>query len=462
MNTPYRIRQLLLLSADSMLFATSLYLALAVRTTSIPSLETYLAHGVFVSIFTLWIVANYINGLYDFRGFASDTPLSRRSIETWFISIVVGVLFFYIYKESTIQPKTLLILTATLGYSSAYVLRVYITHIYNTHNRLSTPILFVGWNADTAHIAALLTAQTQHGLRPSALYCTQETPVDTHIPLEQYDVTHKIRSIVSNHEVGMVVVTPEELKNPSTTAELYQLLFWDVKIIDSISLFEQITGSLPTSAFTEGWFLRHIGTSTQYVHQKWQRGVDILGAIIIGSITVIFLPFVALGIKLTSHGPIFFTQKRIGRNGIPFTLYKFRSMYTLSPDGSAEQHGFEFSKRGDTRITPFGKILRRFRIDELPQTLNLIRGDISLIGPRPERPEIVEELTKIMPYYPLRHVIKPGLTGWAVLHQNYTDTIETSLEKLQYDLYYIKNKSILLDVSIILKTFRLVLRAMGQ
>lgn len=461
MNTPYRIRQLTLLGTDIAIFAVSLYIALCLRTTSIPSLSTYIAHSVFICIFAIWTIANYVNGLYDFRGFASDTPLSRRTIETWFISIVLGVLFFYIYKESTIQPKTLLVLTATLGYSGTYALRAYITHIYQTHNHLSTPVLFVGWNSDIMHIAQLLTEQTQHGLRPVALYTTQKIDQTT-TSLETYDLTNKIRSIVSNHEIGMVVVTPEELKNPDITSELYQLLFWDVKIIDSISLFEQTTGSLPTSSFTEGWFLRHIGTSTQYVHQKWQRSVDVVGAIIIGTIAFVLLPFVSLGIKSTSHGPIFFTQKRIGENGIPFTLYKFRSMYTLSADGSAEQNGFEFSKKGDLRITSFGKFLRRFRIDELPQVLNLIRGDISLIGPRPERPEIVEELTKIMPYYPLRHVVKPGLTGWAVLHQNYTDTIETSLEKLQYDLYYIKNKSILLDVSIILKTFRLLLRAMGQ
>ncbi len=462
MNTPYRIRQIILLCADVTVFTLALFVALWLRTASFPSFETYSAHGIFIYIFSFWILANYINGLYDFRGFASDTPLSRRTIETWFISIVLGVMFFYIYPENTIQPKTLLLLTATLGYSSMYALRVYITHIYKTNNRLSTPVLFVGWNTDTAHISHILLQQIQHGLRPIAmLNDTTNTETKT-LPLEQYTLDHKIRSIVSNHTIGMVVVTPESLKNLDITAELYQLLFWDVKIVDSISLFEQITGSLPTSAFTEGWFLRHIGTSTQYVHQKWQRSIDILGAVIIGSITIVLLPFVALGIKMTSHGSIFFTQKRIGKHGVPFLLYKFRSMYTLSADGSAEQNGFEFSKRGDVRITRFGKFLRQFRIDELPQTLNLIRGDISLIGPRPERPEIVEELTKIMPYYPLRHIVKPGLTGWAVLHQNYTDTLETSLEKLQYDLYYIKNKSILLDVSIILKTFRLLLRAMGQ
>jgi len=137
-------------------------------------------------------------------------------------------------------------------------------------------------------------------------------------------------------------------------------------------------------------------------------------------------------------------------------------MYALSEDGSAETQGVEFAKKDDKRVTLVGKILRKSRIDELPQFINILKGDISFIGPRPERPEIVEELKTQMPYYPLRHIIKPGITGWAAIHQHYTDTLETSLQKLQYDLYYIKNRSILLDLSIILKTINVVLRGMGQ
>ncbi|MFA4831687.1 MAG: sugar transferase, partial [Patescibacteria group bacterium] len=138
------------------------------------------------------------------------------------------------------------------------------------------------------------------------------------------------------------------------------------------------------------------------------------------------------------------------------------SMYALSDDGSAELNGAQFAKKKDARATPIGKLLRRTRLDELPQILNLLKRDITLIGPRPERPEIVSQLTGRMPYYPLRHIVRPGLTGWAVLHQNYTDTLETSLQKLQYDLYYIKNRSSLLDLSILLRTINVIVRMRGQ
>jgi len=137
-------------------------------------------------------------------------------------------------------------------------------------------------------------------------------------------------------------------------------------------------------------------------------------------------------------------------------------MYSLAEDGSAEMHGAEFAQKNDKRITSTGKFLRKTRLDELPQIINLIKSEITIIGPRPERPEITQNLQEKMPYYNLRHVLKPGITGWAQVHQNYTDTMETSLQKFQYDLFYIKNRSILLDLSILLKTVNVILRAMGQ
>ena len=198
------------------------------------------------------------------------------------------------------------------------------------------------------------------------------------------------------------------------------------------------------------------------MYEKWQVIVDCSVGVLLGVLFLVFLPLVAVVIKLTSPGPIFFKQQRVGKHGDVFTLYKFRSMYALSADGSAETGGYQFATKKDTRVTPVGRVLRRTRIDELPQVLNLFKRDMSVIGPRPERPEIVADLTKDMSYYPLRHIVRPGLTGWAVLHQHYADTHEKSLEKLQYDLYYIQHRSIILDLSILLRTLNIVFRLMGQ
>jgi len=259
--------------------------------------------------------------------------------------------------------------------------------------------------------------------------------------------------------------TQEEVKR-----ELYELLFWQVHIIDITSFYETVTGRIPPSTFSESWFLSNLQTAEHPVYTKAKRGIDILFGIFFGLIFITIFPILALMIKLSSPGPIFFKQQRegsdgnkmVGEGGKIFWMYKLRTMYALAEDGSAETHGYEFAQKGDQRITPIGKFLRKTRLDELPQAFNLLRGDVTLVGPRPERPEIVEELTRIMPYYPLRHIIKPGITGWAAIHQHYTDNLESSLKKLQYDLYYIKNRSALLDISIILRTINVVLRGMGQ
>ena len=152
----------------------------------------------------------------------------------------------------------------------------------------------------------------------------------------------------------------------------------------------------------------------------------------------------------------------MGRQGLIFKVYKYRTMKSLSADGSAETGGPQFASDKDSRITSVGKILRLTRLDEIPQFINILKGEMSIIGPRPERPEFVTQLTEKMPYYSLRHLIKPGLTGWAQIHNAYYGTIEENLRKLEYDLFYIKNRGLTLDVSIILRTINTILRLAGR
>ncbi|MEK7075474.1 MAG: exopolysaccharide biosynthesis polyprenyl glycosylphosphotransferase, partial [Patescibacteria group bacterium] len=168
---------------------------------------------------------------------------------------------------------------------------------------------------------------------------------------------------------------------------------------------------------------------------------------------IVFLPLIliiALLIKSTSKGLIIFKQERVGLNNESFTLFKFR---TMRPD--AEKNGPQWASENDSRITPFGKILRRTHLDELPQLFNILKGDLSFVGPRPERPEFVEKLKEQIPYYEIRHIIKPGLTGWAQINYRYGASVKDAYEKLQYEIYYLKNRSLILDLLIILKTVRL-------
>jgi lipopolysaccharide/colanic/teichoic acid biosynthesis glycosyltransferase len=183
-----------------------------------------------------------------------------------------------------------------------------------------------------------------------------------------------------------------------------------------------------------------------------------LAMAVIGILLGVFLvPFILLGNFIGSKGPLFYSQERVGKNGEPFKILKFRTMVV-----NAEAQGAVFAVQNDSRITPFGKFLRKTRIDEFPQFINIIKGDMAVIGPRPERPVFVSAISEVMPFYETRHIIKPGLTGWAQVKYAYGDSIDESLVKLQYDLYYIKHRSIFLDVNIMIKTFSAVLFYRGQ
>jgi lipopolysaccharide/colanic/teichoic acid biosynthesis glycosyltransferase len=172
---------------------------------------------------------------------------------------------------------------------------------------------------------------------------------------------------------------------------------------------------------------------------------------------ILLLPFITLGNVLGNRGKLFYTQERVGKDGVIFNILKLRTMVK-----NAESNGAVFTTVNDSRVTAFGKFLRKSRIDEIPQFVNILRGDMAVIGPRPERPHFVKEIRMIMPFYETRHVIKPGLTGWAQVNYSYGATINDSLIKLQYDLYYIKHRSFYLDLNISLKTITTVLFYRGQ
>lgn len=174
-------------------------------------------------------------------------------------------------------------------------------------------------------------------------------------------------------------------------------------------------------------------------------------------IGTLLIPFIVLGNALGNRGKLFYTQERVGKNGQIFQILKFRTMIN-----NAESNGAVFSGYNDNRVTPFGKFLRKTRIDEFPQFVNILKGEMAVIGPRPERPFFVKEIAEIMPFYETRHVIRPGLTGWAQVNYSYGESMDDSLIKLQYDLYYIKHRSIFLDLNIVIKTFSTILFYRGQ
>jgi len=257
--------------------------------------------------------------------------------------------------------------------------------------------------------------------------------------------------------VDRIVVAVEERRGKLPVDLLLSLKNRGVQVQDGNDVYESITGKVPIESIRLSWLLFAPGSHASRLFLFYKRLVSVLISIIGLLVTLPLLPFVALAIRLSSRGQVLYSQCRVGRDGVVFRCYKFR---TMRADAEADT-GPTWAKDDDPRITRVGKFLRKTRIDEIPQLWNVLRGDMSLVGPRPERPEFVEGLNQEIPYYHLRHSVRPGITGWAQILYKYGSTVEDAREKLRYDLYYIKNASVGLDLLILVHTIKIVLLGRG-
>jgi sugar transferase (PEP-CTERM system associated) len=240
--------------------------------------------------------------------------------------------------------------------------------------------------------------------------------------------------------------------------ELLALKTRGIAIEEATGMYERVTGKIAIENLKPSWMIFNSGFQVSRSAQFQKRIFSLLVSTVL---LVIFSPLMLLLmilIRLDSRGPIFFRQERVGQDGKPFTLWKFRSM----SENAEKDTGPVWSTRGDTRVTRVGRVMRRTRMDELPQLFNIFLGDMSMVGPRPERPHFVKELSTMIPFYHLRHVVKPGVTGWAQINYEYGSSVRDAVEKLQYDLFYVKHMSWLLDSAIVIETIKTVLVRRGS
>ncbi len=224
-------------------------------------------------------------------------------------------------------------------------------------------------------------------------------------------------------------------------------------------LFEKTTGRVSLEFIEKPEYLEDF---LKKAHNKgafdlFQRATDIIGAVVGGILYLIILPFIILAVKIDSEGPVFYKQKRTGRSGKVFTIWKIRTMVK-----DAEKGGAVWAKKNDNRITRVGRLLRKTRLDEFPQIWNILKGDMSIVGPRPERPEIEENLKTLIPHYDLRHIVRPGMAGWAMVNHDYVDSVEDAKIRHEYDLYYIKHRGLMLYLKTFLKALTSLLLLKGR
>jgi len=267
-----------------------------------------------------------------------------------------------------------------------------------------------------------------------------------------------IPSIVRARGVHRVVVSLADSRGKLPMDKLLEMKLDGVSFDHLAAVYEGYTGKIAVENLRPSWLIFSSGFKKTRLLSASKRALDVALSAIGLVLALPVMAVVALAVRLTSHGPVFYHQQRVGQHGRLFTVHKFRSM---RPDAEAATGAVWANKAGDARVTGVGRWLRRFRLDELPQLWNVLKGDMSFVGPRPERPEFVGELTRQIPFYGQRHIVRPGLTGWAQVRYTYGASKEDALQKLQYDLFYIKNLSIALDLFIILATIKTVVRSRG-
>ena len=321
----------------------------------------------------------------------------------------------------------------------------------------SRRILVLGASAEAAAVEQALTAPGIPGLTLVGFYPidTNEISVSRHrlLPNDQ-----AITDAVSQLRVDEVIVAVRERRGG--VLPLNQLLnckLEGVSVIDLSTFFERIHGEVRIESLRASWLIYGEGFRQGALRMLVKRTSDLVAALILLAVSLPVILMAAIAIRLESRGPILYRQERVGRAGKVFKVMKFRSMYTdAEADGKPR-----WAKANDSRVTRVGRIIRRTRIDELPQILNVLVGDMSLVGPRPERPFFVSQLSQQIPFYGARHSVKPGITGWAQVRYKYGATVDDAVHKLQFDLYYIKNHTLFLDLVILFKTISVVLSGEG-
>jgi len=438
-----RSKKIFLFISDLAFLHLALFLTLVIRYQQNTWSENWRNHWPkFLPVFIIWLLILYINDLYDLNLKASSRKFLSRLSNTAIISSLLATLYFYLRVSSTITPKTNLAIFSVIFIGLFYIFRLLYQTLLSS-SQLTENLAIIGFNEKTEKILAALQDRPGAGYSTALIFKTAEE-------------VKSLEENISDKNIHTIVVCDDFGQGSKLNDILFSCLAYNLNFFNYPDFYELISGKIPVEEIGQNWFLENLSEGSKNYFNFIKQIMDFSGALIVFLVSLVFWPLIALIIKLESRGPIFFRQKRLGKNEKVFNIIKFRTMREENNDRS-------LTIEGDSRITRFGSFLRRTRLDEIPQVLNILRGEMSFIGPRPERPEIIAELENRIPFYKTRLLIKPGLTGWdQISGQYHSPSLEDSLEKLQYDLYYLSHRSIYLDISIILKTLATVMSRGGR
>lgn len=429
-----KIRIFILFLGDLVILYLSLFFTLIVKFREYFNFKNFYEHLLpFTILYIFWIIIFYIFELYDLSLIKNRLELLSNLLKSLLISLIIGIIFFYTIPIFKITPKTNLLISLVFSGIFLFFWRDFLSEVFS--NIIIKNLAILGDNNIIDELVDKIVKNPQLGYNFKGF-------LDPNIPILNQLKEKKIDVLI----IGGI-------KNKDILNQLYKCILLKIDFIPINKAFEKILYKIPIESIDQNWFLENLREGEKKFYDKIKRVLDIIISILIICISFPIWILIALAIKLEDKGPVFYKQKRVGKDKKVFEIIKFRSMIKNAEPGKPI-----WAEKNDKRITKVGRLLRRYHLDELPQMINILKGDISLVGPRPERPEFVEALENEIPHYTLRHIIKPGFTGWAQIKFRYARSVLDSKEKYEYDLYYIKNRSFSLDIACLLRTIHLLFK----
>ncbi len=449
MRITHRVEAVFLFLGDAAVFYLSLFFVLFLRYGfPFDQLIIKLHFLPFSILFLFWVLGFFIAGLYEQHTLLFQKRLPYRLLRSVSANAVMTALFFYFFPTFLITPRINLALYLIVSSALLLIWRLYGFALFGAREK--QPTLLVGSGTELGELATELSGNPYFGVRLVSSIDVSRLPGGA-------GADEALRC-VSAGGVSLIIIDLRNSAVEPILPRLYNLLFSRVQFLDLSKVYEEIFGRIPLSLVKHPWLLGNISPAApRFAYDFLKRLMDIIAASALWLLSLPLYLFVYIAVKLDDRGPLFVFQDRVGQNNRIIRTIKFR---TMSRDDAGRAH----LQRGN-KVTRAGVFLRKTRIDELPQLLNVLRGEMSLIGPRPELPSLVAVYEREVPYYRTRHLIKPGLSGWAqIYHENHphhaASVFETTV-KLSYDLYYLKNRSLFLDLKIALKTIKILLSRSG-
>lgn len=437
----FRPRLLALFLGDIFFFIFALWLSLFLRAFELPSGDLFIAHlAPFSILFAVWTVVFFVAGLYETRSIL----LGRRAISVSLlvaqtVNVAIAALFFFFIPLFGIAPKTILFIYLVVSFLLVLLWRVALFPWLGLQKPENA--IVVGRGEEVFNLVQALSRAHRAPARIAAV-----------IDPASASLLQEVRHAIEVHKARFLIADLSDARISTMFPELYNSLSGDIRFFDASTLYEEVFGRVPLSKINEEWVTQNASRYAHTWYDSIKRLMDIVAGVVGGTLSLIVYPFIMLAIKLDDRGPIFIAQDRVGQDNQLVHIHKFRSM-SGNDNGTYGESGMT-----QLQVTRVGLFLRASRLDELPQLWNVLVGSLSLIGPRLELPSLVAQYEKFIPYYGVRHLIKPGLSGWAQLY-HYADPhhavdVEETKMKLAYDLYYLKHRSLTLDIVIAIKTIR--------